>query len=93
MQSFDNDGFSPYTLAAKFGNNEMIKFLIDHNADSSLSDARGYNAFETAVMYHYQDICEMLLKKDKSLVHTPHRIEDLIAKNKFSNWICNIVNS
>ena len=93
MQSFDNDGFSPFTLAAKFGNNEMIKFLIDHNADPSLSDARGYNAFETAVMYHYQDICEMLLKKDKSLVHTPHRIEDLIAKNKFSNWICNIVNS
>ena len=30
-------------------------------------DDRGYNALETAVLYHYKDICEILLTHDKSI--------------------------
>ena len=39
------NGYSPLTLAVALGNNPMVKFMLDHDADPSIKDRRGYNAF------------------------------------------------
>lgn len=90
MTVSNDDGYSPLTLAVKFGNNEMVHYFLEHGANPQIPDKRGYNAFETAVIYHYQDICEMLLNYDKSLAETQHDLDTLISLNTFPNWIHNI---
>lgn len=83
-------GFNVLTYIAQHGNNEMMKYLIDHNADLSLKDDRGLTAFETAVINHYKDICELLRKKDSSVIYTDTPLEELLSKNTFQNWISNL---
>lgn len=51
----NSQGYSPLTYVAKNSNNAMMKFLIDHEVDLSLKDKNGYNALETAAIYHCQD--------------------------------------
>lgn len=83
----NNGGFSPLTWAVRSGNNEMVKFFITHDADLSMKDKRGYNALETAVMCHYQDICEMLIEADRSLVYESQPLVKLAGMNTFTKWI------
>lgn len=83
----NNGGFSPLTWAVRSGNNEMVKFFITHDADLSMKDKRGYNALETAVMCHYQDICEMLIEADRSLVYESQPLVKLADMNTFTKWI------
>ena len=52
----NSQGYSPLTYVAKNSNNAMMKFFIDHEVDLSLKDKNGYNALETAAIYHCQDI-------------------------------------
>ena len=84
------EGYTPLTLACKMGNNEMVKFFIDHGADLSQRDAKGYNALETAVINHYKDICELLLKADDSLVAVSKSLTELAQQNTFVDWVSNI---
>ncbi len=83
----NNGGFSPLTWAVRSGNNEMVKFFITHDADLSMKDKRGYNALETAAMCHYQDICEMLIEADRSLVYESQPLVKLADMNTFTKWI------
>ena len=83
----NNGGFSPLTWAVRSGNNEMVKFFITHDADLSMKDKRGYNALETAVMCHYQDICEMLIEADRSLVYESQPLVKLADMNTLTKWI------
>lgn len=100
LRSFENgvdlavcnpNGYSPLTLAVQMGNNEMVKFMLDHDADPSIKDRRGYNAFHTAVENQYRDICKMLLDADPDLIATKtekgETIEELARKQTFSKWI------
>ena len=59
--------YSPLTYAVKCGNTEMVRFFIDHSADISACDGRGYNAYHTAAENHNAAMCELLLKNDESL--------------------------
>jgi len=52
-----------------------------------MKDKRGYNALETAVMCHYQDICEMLIEADRSLVYESQPLVKLAGMNTFTKWI------
>jgi ankyrin repeat protein len=89
----NEDGFSPLTWTVKTGNTEMIKFFIDHKEEIDLSqkDRLGYNAFETAVICHNQNICELLLSADQSLARGCSRsLRDLAKENNFENWIAQL---
>jgi ankyrin repeat protein len=91
LNDFNPEGYSPLTYAVKTGQNDMVQFFIDHNADLSAYDKRGYNAIQTAVENNYKDICQMLLNYDRSLARTRSRSgEDLMTiarKNTFENWL------
>ncbi len=84
------EGYSPITLACRQGNNEMVKFFAESGADMTRSDARGYNALETAVLYHYKDICEILLAHDKSIVLSCKPLAEISKQNTFTEWISNL---
>ncbi len=88
MAECNASGFSPLTYVAYSGNNQMMQYLIDHDVNLDLADKRGYTPFETAVICHYQDICEMLIEANEELAETNHPIEELLEANKFSKWIC-----
>ncbi len=82
------DGYSPLTYAVSQGNNLMVKFFIEHDARLTDKDGNGLNAFETAVKFHYQDICEILLKKDEALPKKcEHDLKELYNQNTFKNYI------
>ncbi len=85
------EGYNPLTLAVQTGNNAMVQFMIDHDADPSIKDRRGYNAFLTAVENQYRDICKILLDCDPDLINTKtangESIVELVNKQTFSKWI------
>lgn len=90
LDKTNTEGYTPLTLACKMGNNEMVKFFIDHGADLSQRDAKGNNALETAVINHYKDICELLIKADSSLVAVSKSLTELAQQNTFVDWVSNI---
>lgn len=85
------DGYNPLTFAVQSGNNMMVQFMLDHDADPFLKDNRGYNAFHTAVENQYRDICKILLDADPDLIHSKTASGEsvaLLAQNQtFSKWI------
>ena len=91
------DGYSPLTLAVEQGNNAMVQFMLDHDADPSILDKRGYNAFHTAVENQYRDICKMILDSDPELINTKtsqgESVEDLANKGTFVKWIENEIDN
>lgn len=86
----NSEGYSPITYAVRSGNNEMVKFFIDHDVDMSMKDNRGYNALETAAMCHYRDMCEILIEKDRSLLNGSQSLTELAKKNDFEEWVSKI---
>ena len=88
---YNVDGYNPLTYAVLYGNNMMVRFMLDHDADPSIKDKRGYNAFHTAVENQYRDICEMLLDNDPDLIESRttrgESVEDLAQKQLFTKWI------
>ena len=85
----NSQGYSPLTYVAKNSNNAMMRFMIDHEVDLSLKDKNGYNALETAAIYHCQDICELLINADKGLLMESQSLTKLAANERFENWISN----
>lgn len=85
----NSQGYSPLTYVAKNSNNAMMKFLIGHEVDLSLKDKNGYNALETAAIYHCQDICDLLIRADKGLVAESQSLTKLAANDRFEKWISN----
>lgn len=87
----DSDGYTPLTLSVMMGNNSMVQFLLNHDADPALKDHRGYNALHTAVENQYRDICKILIDHDPDLLETTTKsgetIEELANKQTFSQWI------
>ena len=85
----NSQGYSPLTYVARNSNNAMMKFFIDHEVDLSLKDKNGYNALETAAIYHCQDICDLLIRADKGLVAESQSLTKLAANDRFEKWISN----
>lgn len=85
------DGYNPLTQATHTGNNMMVQFLLDHDADPAIKDKRGYNAFHTAVEDQFRDICKMLLDHDPDLIETKtasgETVEALAQKQTFTKWL------
>ena len=93
MSKCNQDGYSILTYAVSLGKIEIVKFLLEHDADPATNDRRGYNAFLTAVECQNQSMCELLLAYDSDLVDTTtssgETAEDLLQKQTFSKWILN----
>ena len=100
LRSFENgvdlsicnaDGYNSFTFAVEYGNEVMVRFLLDHDADPAIKDRRGYNAFHTAVENQYRDICKMLLDADPDLIDSitssGETVEKLAEKHTFSKWL------
>lgn len=87
LTACNEQGFSPQTYIARCSNNTMMKFLINQDVDLTMKDKRGYNALETAAMYHCRDICEMLIDHDKSLVDESKPLAELAENDMFEKWI------
>ena len=106
LRSFENgvdlsicngEGYNPFTLAVEYGNEAMVRFLLDHDADPSIKDRRGYNSFHTAVENQYRDICKMLLDVDPDLIESKtasgESVESLANKHTFSKWLKNEIDN
>ena len=87
MCKYDPEGYSPLTLACRMGNNEMVKFFIEKEVDLSKKDGRGYNSLETAAIYNFRDICELLCEADKTLISKSDNLVELSKQNTFTEWI------
>ncbi len=91
LMDYNAEGYSALTYAVMYGANDMVQFMIDHNADLSAYDKRGYNAFHTAVENNYKDMCKMLLDADPTLATKKsangESIMEIANKNKFINWL------
>ena len=83
----NEQGFSPLTYVARCSNNSMMRYFIEQDIDLTMKDKRGYNALETAAIYHCRDICEMLIEHDKSLIYESRSLADLANNDKFEKWI------
>lgn len=91
VNACNDAGYSVLTYAVKSGNNDMVRFLLEHGADASRCDKRGHNAFHTAVLHNYRDLCDMLLEHDASLAETlpatGETLDDLVNKEPFGEWL------
>lgn len=85
----NSQGFSPLTYVAKSSNNAMMKFLIAHDVDLTMKDKNGYNALETAAIYHCQDMCELLIQTDRGLVAESQSLTKLATNDRFEKWVSN----
>lgn len=89
----NTEGFTPLTYAAHYGNDAMVDFLLQHDADCAGVDKRGYNALHTALLAGHKGICERLLSHSPSLKNTSacpngeHKpINQLIEESQFLQW-------
>lgn len=91
VNTCNDAGYSVLTYAVKSGNNDMVRFLLEHGADAARCDKRGHNAFHTAVLHNYRDLCDMLLERDASLAETlpatGETLDDLVNKDPFGEWL------
>ena len=84
LSDYNSEGYTPLTYAVKFGLYEMVKFLVDKNADLSTNDKRGYNALHTSIQELNLPVIELLLGEDPTLLSTKssfgETVDDLKAK-------------
>lgn len=93
VKTLSDSGYNPLTYAVKYGENDMVKFLIDQGADLRVYDERGYNAFLTAVENNYKDLCQIILDIDYSLLKTKTKSGesaiDIARRHNFETWLSN----
>ena len=80
-------GYNPLTYCVAYGRIEMLRYMLDNGAPADITDNRGYNPFESAVIVHSKALCELLLKYDKDLKRTRTPLDKLVKQNTFENWI------
>lgn len=54
------DGVTALMLAAKYGNLEIVKILLEANADKMIKDQQGLTAYDHAIKEGYADIANLL---------------------------------
>lgn len=64
INEFSEDGFTPLSLAAYFGNEDVTRFLLLNGADPNIPSKNGYNVYpiHSATAANYTMIAKMLLE-------------------------------
>ena len=64
IHEFSEDGFTPLSLAAYFGNEDVIRTLLLNGADPNIPSRNGFNVYpiHSAVASNYTMIAKMLLE-------------------------------
>jgi len=93
LSKCNSEGYTLLTYAVECGQIEIVKFMLDHEADPSSFDRRGYNSFLTAVEQQNKTMCELILSYDPDLIDSTTKsgenAEDLMNKKTFSKWLAN----
>lgn len=64
INNFSDDGFTPLSLAAYFGNEDVTRYLLLKGADPNIPSKNGYNVYpiHSAVVSNYTMIAKMLME-------------------------------
>ncbi|KAG1680478.1 Synphilin-1 [Nymphon striatum] len=63
----DQNGCTPLHLAARYGKNSTVKFLVMHGADLEEKDCRGFRAYDHAIQHGQIDCSEYILSLESSM--------------------------
>uniref|UniRef100_A0A093Y5B8 Ankyrin-3 n=1 Tax=Talaromyces marneffei PM1 TaxID=1077442 RepID=A0A093Y5B8_TALMA len=63
LQALTKDGSSALCLAANLGQTDIVKYLLEHEADMLIEDSRGYDALKLAAAGGFNEIVKLLLNK------------------------------
>ncbi len=90
LASTNSGGYNVLTYVAHVGDTPMMRFLIKHDADLSLTDANGRDALAEAAACHFRDVCEMLLEADGSLAAgRKDELTQAANNDDFVKWLTN----
>lgn len=90
LASTNSGGYNVLTYVAHVGDTAMMRFLIKHDADLSLTDANGRDALAEAAACHFRDVCEMLLEADASLAAgRKDELTQAANNDDFVKWLTN----
>ena len=90
LASTNSGGYNVLTYVAHVGDTPMMRFLIKHDADLSLTDANGRDALAEAAACHFRDVCEMLLEADTSLAAgRKDELTQAANNDDFVKWLTN----
>ena len=56
----DRHGFTPLIYAAYYNHINIAKVLLEHDADPHIVNNRGYNAYEYAKKFQFDEMLELL---------------------------------
>lgn len=88
LAATNSGGYNAITYVAHSGENAMIKFLINHQVDLTLTDDRGRDALAEAVACHFRDICELIFEADPSIAAgRDAELLALAANDDFAKWL------
>ncbi|MEO2216053.1 hypothetical protein ABGV49_03100 [Chromobacterium vaccinii] len=91
----DNDGFSPLSIAAKFGNTDKLQKLIVHGATTSTTPLETSPLYQAIININGEDVaiyCLQILSNDIKKI-SPEEKQSLIEASqklkmaKLENWI------
>jgi hypothetical protein len=101
INSAAQKGMTPLMLAAKLGNERMVRILLDHNADVNAVDNRGFSALHFAAWKGHAGTVQLLLEHGAALranqcVATPlllsvlkgyESVSELLKRNGIDNYL------
>jgi ankyrin repeat domain-containing protein 17 len=58
----DNQGATPFFVASESGNPDLVRLLLDHNADVHAHDKRGVTPLHKAAAKGRHEVTRMLLE-------------------------------
>ncbi len=87
LDACNSQGYNPLTYCVAHGRIDMLRYMLENGASCDITDNRGYDPFETAVIVHSKAMCELLLSFNRDLKRTKTSLDDLLKKNTFESWI------
>lgn len=90
LSQTNSEGYSPLTYAVKMNKYDMVKFLMENDARPEAPDARGMNAFLTAVENANGSMIDYFIKSDSSLANSysdkGESALEIAEKNSLGEW-------
>ena len=88
IDQFDFTNQTPLILAAKNGFENVVLYLLNEQADSTLKDTSGYSAFDWAVKNERPEVVEVFLYREdwKEVKHLEKKTFNQTKIRKYNFW-------